>query len=316
MFRRQSSSLQEAVRFEMAEPLAEPKPLRMAVGIATVGRPQILCETLEELLKQERQPDRIVVSHCTDKDVAGVRDYNGRISYIRAPLGLTRQRNAVIDIAREFDIIVFFDDDFFPCPRYLQIVEKAFQSNPKYQIVTGTLLADGIKGRGIEPGIARSIMQGDGGTSTPLRAKEVYNGYGCNMAVRLAAVFERRVLFDENLPLYGWLEDVDFSRRSAHLGKIVRIDGARGVHLGIKIGRTTGVRLGYSQIANPVYMVRRGTLSLPRAFGQIMRNVSANAARTMFPEPNIDRAGRLRGNLRAVTDLFRCRCHPKRILDL
>ena len=196
------------------------------------------------------------------------------------------------------------------------MIEKAFQLHPDYQMITGTLLADGIGGRGIEPTIARSIIQNDLGTSTPLRAWKVYNGYGCNMSIRLENVLKEHVLFDEDLPLYGWLEDVDFSRRLAHMGKIVRVDGARGVHLGVKTGRTTGVRLGYSQIANPIYMVRRGTLSRPRAFEQMMRNVIANAAKAMFPEPNIDRAGRLRGNLRAVADLIRHRCHPKRILDL
>ena len=43
-----------------------------------------------------------------------------------------------------------------------------------------------------------------------------------------------------------------------------------------------------------------------------MRNVIANTAKAMFPEPNIDRAGRLRGNLRAVSDFMRHCCHPKR----
>lgn len=300
----------------MTEPRGQTKAFRIAVGIATLGRPQILSETLRELQNQRRQPDCIIVSHCTDKDVADVSADKDRITYVRGPLGLTSQRNIIIDAIRDFDIVVFFDDDFFPCPEYLEIVEKAFQSNPNYQIVTGTLLADGINGRGLEPATARSIIQSDLGTSTPLRAREVYNGYGCNMSVRLASVLEQRVLFDENLPLYGWLEDVDFSRRLAHMGKIVRIDGARGVHLGVKTGRTTGVRLGYSQIANPIYMVRRGTLSRPRAFEQMMRNIIANAAKAMFPEPNIDRAGRLRGNLRAVSDLMRHRCHPKRILDM
>jgi len=311
-----SGGPQQALRSEVSELLTEAKPLRIAVGIATVGRPQILRETLSELKRQERPANHIIVSHCSEKDVVGLRLDTDGISYVCAPLGLTKQRNAIINAARDFDILVFFDDDFFPCARYLEIIEKAFQTNVNYQVVTGTLLADGIKGQGIEPATARLIIQRDVGAPTPLSSREVYNGYGCNMSVRLASVLERGVCFDENLPLYGWLEDVDFSRRVAHMGKIVRIDGARGVHLGIKIGRTTGVRLGYSQIANPIYMVRRGSLSLPRAFGQMMRNVFANLARTMFPEPNIDRAGRLRGNLRAVTDLFRRRCHPKRILDL
>lgn len=300
---------------EMTEVDNDPRSLRIAVGIATVGRPTILCETLRELQKQTRQPDCILISHCTDKDVADVRADNGWVSYIRAPLGLTSQRNAILKFAEGSDIVSFFDDDFFPAPQYLEIVEKAFQSDPRYQIITGTLLADGIRGRGIAPTIARSIIQSDSGTPTPLRAKEVYNGYGCNMSVKLSSVFNWRVFFDEDLPLYGWLEDVDFSRRLARAGRIVRLDGARGVHLGVKSGRTSGVRLGYSQIANPIYMVRRGTFSWPRAFEQMTRNVIANVAKAMFPAADLDRAGRLRGNMLAVSDLMGHRCHPKRVLE-
>ena len=311
-----NSAVRENGHFDMTEPRGETNALKIAVVIATLGRPQILRETLRELKKQRRQPDSILVSHCADKDIAGASVHEDGVSYVRGPLGLTSQRNTAINALRAFDIIVFFDDDFFPCPEYLAIVEKAFQSNPSYQMITGTLLADGIHGPGLEPAAARSIIQSDQGTSTPLRAREVYNGYGCNMSVRLAGMLEQRVLFDENLPLYGWLEDVDFSRRLVHIGKIVRLDGARGVHLGVKSGRTTGVRLGYSQIANPLYMIRRGTMSRPRALEQIMRNVIANTAKAMFPEPNIDRVGRLRGNLRAFSDLMRHCCHPKRILDL
>jgi glycosyltransferase involved in cell wall biosynthesis len=290
--------------------------LKVAVGIASVGRPGLLSEMLCELEKQTRQPDCILVSHSTDDDVLGIRADSENITYIRAPLGLTRQRNAILKFAEGFDVVVFLDDDFFPEPKYLEVVERVFQSNESYQIVTGTLLADGIKGPGIAPSTARSLIENDRGTLTPLHTTEVYNGYGCNLAVRLASIYEHGIFFDEELPLYGWLEDVDFSRRVAPTGKIVRVDGARGVHLGAKFGRTSGVRLGYSQIANPTYMVRRGTFSRPRAFEQMLRNVLSNVSKAMFPEPNIDRAGRFRGNLIALRDLMLLRCHPKRILDL
>ncbi len=306
----------EASAYGMTERRSDLKSLSIAVGIATVGRPGILCETLRELRKQSRRPDCVFVSYSTDNDIAGLIADSDGVTYIRTPLGLTRQRNAILKEAEGFDIVVFFDDDFFPGPHYLEIVEKAFQSNKSYQIVTGTLLADGIKGLGIAPSAARSLIENDRGALTPLRTTEVYNGYGCNLAVRLATLFQHRIFFDEELPLYGWLEDVDFSRRVAQLGKIVRVDGARGVHLGTKSGRTSGVRLGYSQIANPVYMVRRGTFSRTRAFEQMMRNIVSNLSRALFPEPNIDRIGRLRGNLIALSDLIQYRCHPNRISDL
>jgi hypothetical protein len=41
-----------------------------------------------------------------------------------------------------------------------------------------------------------------------------------------------------------------------------------------------------------------------------------NAARAAWPEPHVDRAGRLRGNLLAVWDLLRGRASPGRILEL
>jgi len=300
----------------MTDRQGDVKPLAIAVGIATVGRPGLLRETLSELRKQTRQPACVIIGYSTDNDIAGVTTDSDSSTYVRAPLGLTRQRNAILKAAEGFDIVVFFDDDFFPAPNYLEVVERAFLSNKCYQIVTGTLLADGIRGEGIAPSAARLLIENDPGASNPLHTAEVYNGYGCNLAVRLTTLFQYRIFFDEELPLYGWLEDVDFSRRVAHTGKIVRVEGARGVHLGTKSGRTSGIRLGYSQIANPIYMLRRGTFSRTRALEQMMRNVVSNLSRAPFPEPNIDRVGRLRGNLIAISDLIGGRSHPKRILDL
>ena len=311
-----SQKASEFSAYGATERQADLKPLTIAVGIATVGRPGLLRETLRELRKQIRRPDGVLVSYSADNDIAGLIADSDSARYIRAPLGLTKQRNAILKVAEGFDIVVFFDDDFFPGPHYLATIERAFQADEGYQIVTGMLLADGIKGRGIAPSAARLLIDNDRGTSTPLRATEVYNGYGCNLAVRLATLFEHRIFFDEELPLYGWLEDVDFSRRVARQGKIVRVDGARGVHLGVKAGRTSGVRLGYSQIANPIYLIGRGTFSRTRALEQMMRNVVANVSRALFPEPNIDRVGRLRGNLIALSDLMQSRCHPNRISDL
>jgi GT2 family glycosyltransferase len=293
----------------------KPRPLKIIVGIATIGRPEVLSHTLEQLNRQTRQPECIVVSHHTDRDVDGIRVPSRGITFVKSPVGLTTQRNAVVRIAQGFDLVTFFDDDFFPSPNYLQVTEQAFLFNADYQVVTGRLLADGAKGPGIEPAVARDLIAKDPGTARPLTAKETYTGYGCNMSVRLFNVFKHQILFDENLPLYGWLEDVDFCRRLSRFGSIVKIDGARGVHLGVKTGRTKGVRLGYSQIANPTYMFRRGTLSLRYTIQPMVKHFAINAVRAMFPEPNVDRAGRLRGNIAALTDLLRGRCHPRRMLE-
>jgi hypothetical protein len=46
------------------------------------------------------------------------------------------------------------------------------------------------------------------------------------------------------------------------------------------------------------------------------RNVAANLARSFYPEPYVDRFGRLKGNVVALVDLFTGRLHPQRILQL
>jgi hypothetical protein len=86
--------------------------------------------------------------------------------------------------------------------------------------------------------------------------------------------------------------------------------------MGEKIGRTSGLRLGYSQIANPLYLL--GKRSIPRDLAwRIMRNnMSSNLWGSLWPEPYIDRRGRLTGNLIAIRDLAMRRLHPRRILEL
>ena len=84
----------------------------------------------------------------------------------------------------------------------------------------------------------------------------------------------------------------------------------------MKQGRQSGMRLGYSQIANPIYLSRKGTLPWSRALRLMGRNTAANLLRLMSPEPYIDRAGRANGNIRAFRDLLSGSLAPERILEL
>ena len=288
--------------------------MRLAVGIATVGRPRLLRAAVDELARQTRRADRIVVCAPASDDVAGLAA-GPTVEVVTGPRGLTRQRNAIIECVADCDILQFFDDDFIPAPAYLAEIERAFAAWPDVVMATGSVIADGIIGPGLDIDEARRRLAADtiSGSDT---AETVANGYGCNMAVRLSAVRAMQYRFDERLPLYGWLEDVDFSRQLARHGRIVKLSAARGVHLGVKQGRQSGVRLGYSQIANPIYLSRKGTCPWPRALRQMGRNMAMNLARSLHPEPYIDRAGRVVGNLKAVQDLFTGRLDPRRILEL
>lgn len=290
--------------------------LRIAVGIATAGRPQLLQVALAELGRQRRRPDLVVVCAPSADDIGPLPEGVAPVT-VTGSRGLTRQRNAILDRTRDCDVVVFFDDDFLAEEAYLAAMERIFVEHPDVVLATGRIIADGIIGPGLSLAEARwalSLAAPLGAVSADLLPAD--NGYGCNMAVRIAAVEQLNCRFDERLPLYGWLEDVDFSRRLAACGRIVRATDAGGVHLGIKHGRQSGQRLGYSQIANPIYLSRKGTCPWRRSLRLMTRNTAANLLRSLKPEPYVDRTGRVAGNLLAFRDLLTGRLAPERILEL
>ncbi len=292
--------------------------LRLAVGIATAGRQATLNETLAEIAKQKRVPDVVVLCPVAreDLDYAFLETVPYATRVVSAPPGLTRQRNAILRAVEDLDAVAFFDDDFFPAPNYLANAECILQRDSDVVVMTaGALIEDGIHGLGLTPQHARERIAAVPAPITAGAVRPDYGAYGCNMVIRLGPVREHKLAFDESLPLYGWQEDIDFSRQMANWGRVVRAEALTGVHLGVKRGRTSGVRFGYSQVANPIFLIRKGTVS--RSFGgrTMVKNLLANLARSFRPEAHVDRIGRLKGNLMALLDLFRGRLHPGRIFD-
>jgi GT2 family glycosyltransferase len=308
------------------ETIPEPVPrkpgeegkLRIAVGIATAGRRAILDYTLDLIGRQTRLPDALIVCPAVRGDL-------GEESLLNLPFstsvrlgkrGLTAQRNQILAAATMADVIVFFDDDFFPQLDYIEELERLFLENADVVAITGRPMMDGANGPGLDAAAALELIARDSSAPRDRTIEPTYGTYGCNMAFRMRPVREKGLLFDENLPLYGWQEDIDFSRQLAEAGRIIDAKVLRGVHLGAKGGRTSGVRFGYSQIANPVYLVRKGTMSRAFATPLIRRNILANLGKSLWPEPWVDRRGRLKGNCLALRDLLTGRIAPQRILDL
>ena len=286
------------------------------MGIATRGRPAILAEVLAELDGQTRAPDRVLVCHVTPADVADLPARFPGVDFLTAPAGLPRQRNRILDAIPDCDAVLFLDDDFIAGPRWLEALEAVLRARPDCVVATGTVIADGAKGPGITPAEARAMLAGDTAPPDITAAHEHFNGYGCNMALRLAPVRDHALRFDEKLPLYAWYEDIDLTRRMLPYGKILRLGGARGVHLGVKQGRVPGVRLGYSQVVNPIYLARKGSFPWSHAIPSAMRHCVINLLLSVRPEPEVDRWGRFRGNMRGLLDLATGRADPERILSL
>ena len=302
----------------------------LAVVIASLGRPLLLHSALQHVLNQSRPPDYLVAVGASQSDLP--EKYRSAITGpvtqfmpLLAPVGSARQRNDAIRwlLSREqahgeIGLVVFCDDDFVMSRTWLANVERDFREQPSLIGATGVVLADGVTNGGYTDRQALAIL-GAARSELPvgdwrLRPGRVKSLYGCNMVVRGSAL--RQVQFDEGLPLYGWLEDYDISARLAELGELKRLASLAGVHLGTKSGRTSERRFGYSQVANPIYLVRKGSMPVTFAIKMICKNFAANMAGSRSGQSACDRAGRLMGNLQALRDAVTGRVNPLNITKI
>lgn len=292
------------------------KELKIAIAIATSGRRDVLTQTITFLNQQKRKADELLVcpARPTDVDIEGLSAYNGEVRIITGPIGLPHQRNALM-AASDADIMLFLDDDFLVAANYLEELQQLFIDDPSIVVATGHVIRDGAQGVGLGFEESVEILAKDHFNGSR-SIQPTFNAYGCNMGIRLTSARSYGIRFDENLPLYAWLEDVDFSRQLGAHGKVVKAQHLRGVHMGTKVGRTPGKRLGYSQVANRIYLRDKGNISWFQAWDGILRNVAANLIKSIKPEPWVDRRGRLSGNLTALKDLVSGKIHPGKILDL
>jgi glycosyltransferase involved in cell wall biosynthesis len=290
-------------------------PLKVAIVVATRGRPQLVAQTVRHLLStQTVSPDMTIVSCCDVSDAGDLNEVDA-VKIVTGKAGLAAQRNTALDNLPEgIDIVIFFDDDFVAHPDWIAAARAAFSDESRLCAFTGWVVADGILGPGIAFDEAVMLSKRDA-TGKERQWIEPFSPYGCNMAFRMSAVGKHR--FDERLVLYGWLEDRDFAGGLAKQGgRLAKSASARGVHMGAKIGRVNGERLGYSQIVNPLYMRLKKTMTTRQAAGQITRNVMSNFGRLLRPEPFIDRGGRARGNLLALRDVILGRIEPERAAEV
>jgi GT2 family glycosyltransferase len=291
--------------------------LKTTVVICSANRPDILSETVESLVRRQSLPPReIIVSvfsqeHVPEKIRAG--------SIVRVALsdrqGTSAQRNAAAKLIHT-PYTLFLDDDVEIAPNFIENMERLLSDFDDVVAATGFVVADGATGdSGLDREWAKSAVVNYVREHENCDREE---GYGCNLFVR-TSVFDK-VLFDENLSLYGWLEDFDFSANVLRYGRIVLNAGTCVAHLGTPVGRMSGLRFGYSQIVNPFYLWKKnGKPGLAHViFAHWMTHVARNCRRTLIrvPSDRTDRPGRFRGNMIALRHLLTGRVDPSYILQL
>lgn len=289
-----------------------------AVIVSTRGRPDIVASLVRQLGEQTIPPEHIFIIATKADDVEKLDQNQKNLTVRIGRPGSTFQRNDGLALAgSRFSTIVFFDDDFVPSRFWLERMQAIFDARPDVAGLTGNVLADGTRTAGIPLADAKAMVglrDAQPTASGHLQEKFAYgSNVGCNMAYRYSMIHD--IAFDERLPLYAWHEDSDFRGQVERRGPFVRAEDLWGVHLGHKQGRGSGVTLGYSQIANAVYLAKKGNVPARFLANIACRNVVINTLRSFRPEPFVDRRGRLRGNLMALADLLRGRLAPERILE-
>lgn len=294
-----------------------PRSLRVAVIVASVGRPGQIAQMQRLMTAQSEPPDMLIFSVTSQHDLPEDLPQGPNLRVVLGALGLCTQRNVALDsLGDEFDLVVFYDDDFIPAPDSLSRIRTFFATHAEVAGATGHVLADGKNSSGIDYETAtRLVRQHVGlGLNPNCIVTDLHGLYGCNMVYRTACIGTNR--FDERLRLNGWQEDIDFAASLRGRGRIVLTFAFCGVHQGIKQGHLPCHRLGYSQVINPSYLVRKGTMPLSYALRLILCAVLTNHLRFCFPEPWINRRRRALGNWIGLLDLLRGRLTPERIENL
>ncbi len=292
------------------------KTSRLAVVIATAGRPDAVVDCLAGLRAQTRRADRTIISVSCESDLPVPEALEG-VETVMGSKGATLQRNRGLEmVLSDCDFVAFFDDDYIPSIHALAGIQAMFEGNQDVVGMTGHLIADGINSPGIsaEDAIARVQEYDKSPPPEPRIIEDLEGLYGCNMTYRSSAIGDKR--FDENLPLYAWQEDIDFANQVAKHGRLVRTNAFAGLHRGAKSGRTSGVRFGYSQIANPMYLMSKGTMSSKFGWRLMLKNLAANHVKVFRPEPWVDRKGRVKGNWIAIRDVITRKIAPGRIMEI
>lgn len=285
--------------------------MKIAVVIASHMRPVALAATLSSLSGQSRPADEIVVSVVGPDDLPDAMPAG--VKAICSDRGASRQRNRGTQaLSTNTDIVVFLDDDMTLHRDYLRGMESIFSATPDAALIMGHLIING--GVSIETASELADCPVD---STQYDVKQTTFGdvYGCNMCVRFdVAVAEP---FDERLPLYSYMEDVDFGTRVRRHGHVGYYYGSLAVHLRTSEGRVSHRALGFAEVMNPAYLASKGTVPRLHALSNfILRKPLSNLARTITGPGRVQRRERFIGNCIALRYILAGRLDPDHVTNI
>lgn len=292
----------------------------LGVVIATIGRREIVAETIHSLASRKSVPAIVVVVGRNENDLPKLPVELPFQIQLSATIerGLSIARNYGIRLLpASVEFVVFLDDDMELHDDYCAEVENVFRSAPEVAGFSGYMMANGD----IERVPARQRLDGYQIPSDMpvfgLNPKRWPGLYGCAMNIR------RRVLgveqFDEQL-LLG-MEDIEMGFRVNRHGLVGGSARCAVAHLAVRSGRISEVGIGYAQIINPLYFAAKG-IGYPRWstwWQTLVKMPLTNLFFWWFPALDksrslADRRGRFRGNILGLRDVCRGEIKPLNLL--
>jgi GT2 family glycosyltransferase len=254
--------------------VSDPAP-RFSVVIATLGRPDVLRETLATIARCDPPPAEVIV---VDGDAAGSAEdvaAAARARYARARTGLTAQRNAGLDLATG-DVVVFLDDDTDVGPGLLAALGRAYRDDGVAG-VTGRVVDRDLRRFGNMRSRWRRLLPGGGREGSLTRfgyprrvqdeTRELDVEYMLGGLMTARRELAARVRFDERLTGYGLLEDEDFSYRLSRVGRLRFVPDAVVVHRNVDAARKVSPartrEFNRTVVVNRAYLFRKNFRRTP-----------------------------------------------------
>ena len=248
--------------------------------VATYCRPDDVRKLLLRLLRMRNIPSEVVIidsSPGAETEQVVLEIANGSslgfdLIYARSPKGLTRQRNAGIDISTK-PIAFFLDDDALPMGEYFAEVRQIFIDDGAETIgAVGVCATNEMDKRiPVRWRIRRALrlvprnepfIYNDVGTSAPtgllkpfsgIRDVDLFPGYA--FTVRRSVLNSMR--FSEFFAGYSYGEDVEMALRIRQKWRVVNCGHARVVHNVSPGGRPAAYDKGQMEMINRYFIWNR-----------------------------------------------------------
>lgn len=257
---------------------------RVAVGVLTYKRPELVAALLPELVRQAREqptPVRVVVVD-NDPDGGARATVEGlaipEVTYVHEPRpGIAAGRNAALDEASDVDVLVFIDDDETPEPDWLGAMLDA-HTHLGGAAVAGPVLRTHETSPPAWVRSARVFDRRRMPTGTPMEAA----GTG-NLLVELNHVRRHGLRFDDRLGLAGGSDHL-FTKQIRRTGGAIYWCDEAVVHEFVPSSRLTGawtLRRGYRSGSTNVVVDLMLAADAPERFRVRTRSVVGGVARVV-----------------------------------